>query len=84
MSHTELRHPQLHLLPNDTLTILCEISISGDNFVTCGTTKSVPFVKNISCFDLVSRTVLLSLCSLSHVEVREVYWFFFSSFVCYC
>jgi hypothetical protein len=39
VSHTELRHPQLHLLPNDTLTILCEISITGDNFVTCGTTK---------------------------------------------
>lgn len=41
VSHTELRHPQLHLLPNDTLTILCEISISGDNFVTCGTTKAL-------------------------------------------
>lgn len=40
VSHTELRHPQLHLLPNDTLTILCEISITGDPFVTCGTTKA--------------------------------------------
>lgn len=41
VSHSELRHPQLNLLPNDTLTILCEISITGDNVVTSGTTKPV-------------------------------------------
>ena len=39
MSHSELRHPQLNLLPGDTLTILCEISITGDNVVTSGTSK---------------------------------------------
>ena len=41
MSHSELRHPQLNLLPSDTLTILCEISISGESVVTSGTSKSV-------------------------------------------
>merc|ERR1719471_1727336 len=41
VSHSELRHPQLNLLPNDTLTILCEISITGDNVVTSGTSKPV-------------------------------------------
>jgi len=41
VSHSELRHPQLNLLPNDTLTILCEISITGDNVVTSGSTKPV-------------------------------------------
>jgi len=41
VSHSELRHPQLNLLPEDTLTILCEISITGDNVVTSGTTKPV-------------------------------------------
>jgi len=41
VSHSELRHPQLNLLPNDTLTILCEISITGDNVVTSGTTRPV-------------------------------------------
>ena len=39
VSHSELRHPQLNLLPADTLTILCEISITGDNVVTSGTSK---------------------------------------------
>jgi len=39
VSHSELRHPQLNLLPGDTLTILCEISITGDNVVTSGTSK---------------------------------------------
>ena len=41
VSHSELRHPQLNLLPSDTLTILCEISITGDNVVTSGTNKPV-------------------------------------------
>ena len=41
VSHTELKHPQLNLLPNDTLTILCEISITGDNIVTSGSSKYV-------------------------------------------
>ena len=41
VSHSELRHPQLNLLPSDTLTILCEISISGESVVTSGTSKSV-------------------------------------------
>jgi len=39
VSHNELKHPQLNLLPNDTLTILCEISITGDNVVTSGISK---------------------------------------------
>ena len=39
VSHSELRHPQLNLLPGDTLTIFCEISISGDSVVTSGTSK---------------------------------------------
>jgi len=39
VSHSELRHPQLNLLPSDTLTILCEISITGDNVVTSGTSR---------------------------------------------
>jgi len=39
VSHNELKHPQLNLLPNDTLTILCEISITGDNIVTSGSAK---------------------------------------------
>ena len=60
VSHSELRHPQLNLLPGnnlvlvyigmymynicvwlagDTLTILCEISITGDSVVTSGTSK---------------------------------------------
>ena len=39
VSHSELRHPQLNLLPSDTLTILCEISISGESVVTSGTSK---------------------------------------------
>jgi len=42
VSHSELRHPQLNLLPSDTLTILCEISITGDNVVTSGTSKPFP------------------------------------------
>jgi len=42
VSHSELRHPQLNLLPTDTLTILCEISIAGENVVTSGTSKPVP------------------------------------------
>ena len=42
MSHSELRHPQLNLLPSDTLTILCEISITGESVVTSGTSKPVP------------------------------------------
>ena len=33
VSHSELPHPQLNLLPTDTLTILCEILITGDNLV---------------------------------------------------
>lgn len=41
VSHSELRHPQLNLLPSDTLTILCEISISGESVVTSGTSKPV-------------------------------------------
>jgi len=41
VSHSELKHPQLNLLPNDTLTILCEISIMGDNVVTSGSLKPV-------------------------------------------
>jgi len=45
VSHSELRHPQLNLLPSDTLTILCEISITGDNVVTSGTTK--PFAGRV-------------------------------------
>ena len=48
VSHSELRHPQLNLLPGDTLTILCEISISGDNVVTSGTSKYVPPIVLIS------------------------------------
>ena len=39
VSHSELRHPQLSLIPSDTLTILCEISITGDSVVTSGTSK---------------------------------------------
>ena len=41
MSHSELRHPQLNLLPSDTLTILCEIFINGESVVTSGTSKPV-------------------------------------------
>jgi len=41
VSHSELRHPQLSLIPSDTLTILCEISITGDSVVTSGTSKPV-------------------------------------------
>jgi len=41
VSHTELRHPSLNLLPNDTLTILCEISITGDHIVHSGTSKPI-------------------------------------------
>lgn len=39
VSHTELKHPSLNLLPNDQLTILCEISITGDNVVHQGSSK---------------------------------------------
>jgi len=39
VSHTELKHPSLNLLPNDQLTILCEISITGDHVVHTGTSK---------------------------------------------
>merc|ERR550519_537538 len=41
VSHTELKHPTLNLLPNDTLTILCEINIEGENTVTTGSSKAV-------------------------------------------
>jgi len=41
VSHPELRHPNLNLLPNDTLTLLCEISIAGDNIITSGTSKPI-------------------------------------------
>lgn len=39
VSHTELKHPSLNLLPNDQLTILCEISITGDSITHNGTSK---------------------------------------------
>eukprot|EP00088_Acartia_fossae_P068928 TRINITY_DN8858_c0_g1_i1.p1 TRINITY_DN8858_c0_g1~~TRINITY_DN8858_c0_g1_i1.p1 ORF type:complete len:394 (+),score=91.00 TRINITY_DN8858_c0_g1_i1:45-1226(+) len=41
VSHSELRHPHLNLLPNDTLTLLCEISITGDNIVLSGSNKPI-------------------------------------------
>jgi hypothetical protein len=34
VSHTELRHPQLHLLPNDTLTILVAREVLIPDFVS--------------------------------------------------
>ena len=40
VSHDDLRHPHMNFLPNDTLTILCEISILGNNIVTSGTNGS--------------------------------------------
>lgn len=55
VSHSELRHPHLNLLPNDTLTLLCEISITGDNIVHSGSSKPIHNSYKVQPLETVNR-----------------------------
>ena len=66
VSHSELRHPQLNLLPSDTLTILCEISISGESVVTSGTSKSV-----MTHYQMSEIFIVFYYCQTCSSEGRE-------------